>query len=211
MVLHCARRNGESAAGDRRKWPNRKRRTDGTRGCTGRRSYASFHLAPDPKPKISMPRILFCLFHPPSSSFFPLFTLFAQLQIEIPPPARIKRRTIRCNDHRFRIIPRPVFVSLRREKSSLSLVTVAILPVSADIRYSFSFFRPRRSSGRKEIEPRLAKRALCSLLSLQRTNNCVTGRFFPVYISTLFQHLSRTRRSLQWRGIKQRNKVRGSK
>lgn len=145
--------NGESA-----EWPNRKRRTDGARGCTGRRSYASFHLAPDPKIS-NCPAFCFACF------VLPFFTLFAQLQIEIPllSRGRIKRRTIRCNGHRFRIIPRPVFVSHPRKIFFVDRCSLRSSPFPRiyDILFPFSGLR---SSGRKEIEPR----SLLSALSLSR-------------------------------------------
>lgn len=140
--------NGESA-----EWPNRKRRTDGARGCTGRRSYASFHLAPDPKIS-NCPAFCFACF------VLPFFTLFAQLQIEIPllSRGRIKRRTIRCNGHRFRIIPRPVFVSHPRK-----IFSVARHDPPHFRGYTIFFFLFRASA--RPVE-RKSSRALCSLLSL---------------------------------------------
>lgn len=95
----------------------------------------------------------------------PFFTLFAQLQIEIPllSRGRIKRRTIRCNGHRFRIIPRPVFVSHPRKIFFVDRCSLRSSPFPRiyDILFPFSGLR---SSGRKEIEPR----SLLSALSLSR-------------------------------------------
>lgn len=90
----------------------------------------------------------------------PFFTLFAQLQIEIPllSRGRIKRRTIRCNGHRFRIIPRPVFVSHPRK-----IFSVARYDPPHFRGYTIFFFLFRASA--RPIE-RKSSRALCSLLSL---------------------------------------------
>lgn len=144
-------------------------RTEGTR-VANRHSYASFHLAPS---EISMTTYAFNLsiffFSPyfPSlfacfisvlSTFCPgpgIFTLFAQLQIEIP---RGRSRghtnvlnwtsTIRCHDHRFWIIlPAILFRSSlakghqREEKNLPSARYIAIPYVSRiyDTRCSLFF------------------------------------------------------------------------
>lgn len=66
-------RERESAAWDPGKWPwNRKRRTDGTKGCTGRRSYASFHLAPTENFHPCLAFYFACFIPPPLSFFSPL-------------------------------------------------------------------------------------------------------------------------------------------
>lgn len=191
-------------------------------GCTGRRSYASFHLAPDPKPKISMPRVLFRLFYPPP--FFPFFTLFAQLQIEIPPTRvvdawayqteddSVQRPSIPNNStSRFCFAPLP---NRREERKIFSVARYDRDPPHFR-GYTIFFFLFRASA--RPVERKSSRvwpnvlSALYSLsLSLFRTNNRVTGRFFPAFavcISTLFEDLSRTRRSLHWRKIKQRNKA----
>lgn len=202
MLLHSVWWNRETGQGGCRgtgSWQMAESKRDGGNEGRGSSFLCVISLGSEFQPKFPSPRMRRVPPFPPFFSllFFSLyllvlsrpfffhpgpgfFTLFAQLQIEIPSGGRRGwghvdvlncTSTIRCRDHRFRIILRPVlFRSLQkrrplsggRGKSSLrSLHRQPVRSADIRIRYSLPFFLPRPKGNRAVVAAERGINASC--------------------------------------------------